>query len=243
MEDQQNIIEAMIFGSDSPLPARKIKDVLSEITVREINNAIKSINKKYDETQSPFQVVEVAGGFQIVTRAAYSEWLRKLYISRTKNRLTQRALETLAIIAYKQPITRTEIESIRGVNVDGVLRTLIERKLITVTGREKAPGNPLVYGTTKSFLQYFGLNDISDLPKLREIDELLKEDKQFLESLDQVSLKEMLPEELGIKSMLKQEGIAAADDEADMASDNEESDDKTLHDDSAADAGDDKKAE
>jgi segregation and condensation protein B len=211
MDDKQNIIEALIFGSDSPIPTRKIKEIIGEATVGEINKTVKAINKKYDEIKSPFQVIEVAGGFQIVTRPAYSEWLRKLYISRTKNRLTQRALETLAIIAYKQPITRTEMESIRGVNVDAVVRTLIERKLITVTGREKAPGNPLLYGTTKHFLEYFGLKDISDLPKLKEIDELLKNDKQFLESLDQVSLQEMLPEELGIKSMLKKEGITTSD--------------------------------
>ena len=202
MKNQDQIIEALIFASDVPLPSKKIKDIISEIGEREIKKSIARINERYQETNSAFEIVEVAGGYQIVTRPDFADWIRKLYISRTKNRLTQRALETLAIIAYKQPITKTEVESIRGVSADTVIRTLIERKLITVTGREKAPGNPLLYGTTRYFLEYFGLKDISDLPKLREIDELLKSDEKFLESLDQVSLQELIPEELGITSML-----------------------------------------
>lgn len=202
MKNQDQIIEALIFASDVPLPSKKIKEIVSEISEREIKKSITRINEKYQERKSPFEIIEVAGGYQIVTRPDYSEWIRKLYISRTKNRLTQKALETLAIIAYKQPITKTEVESIRGVNIDTVIRTLIERKLITVTGREKAPGTPLLYGTTRYFLEYFGLKNISDLPKLREIDELLKSDEKFLESLDQVSLQELVPEELGITSML-----------------------------------------
>lgn len=203
MDQYNNIIEALIFASDTPLPLRKIKEIIAEISESEIKKRIKLINERHDSIQSPLHIVEVAGGYQMVTRPDYADWIGKLYISRTKSRLTQRALETLAIIAYKQPITKTEIESIRGVNVDAVIRTLIERKLITVTGREKAPGNPLLYGTTKFFLEYFGLKDITDLPKLREIDELLKSDEKFLESLDQVSLQDMLPEQLGLSSMIQ----------------------------------------
>lgn len=203
MDQNNNIIEALIFASDAPLPLRKIKEIIADFTESEIKKRIKTINERHEEIQSPLHIVEVAGGYQMVTRPDYAEWIRKLYISRTKSRLTQRALETLAIIAYKQPVTKTEIESIRGVNVDAVIRTLIERKLITVTGREKAPGNPLLYGTTKFFLEYFGLKEITDLPKLREIDELLKSDEKFLESLDQVSLQEMLPEQLGLSSMIQ----------------------------------------
>jgi segregation and condensation protein B len=203
MDQNNNIIEALIFASDAPLPLRKIKEIIADFTESEIKKRIKAINDRHEEIQSPLHIVEVAGGYQMVTRPDYAEWIRKLYISRTKSRLTQRALETLAIIAYKQPVTKTEMESIRGVNVDAVIRTLIERKLITVTGREKAPGNPLLYGTTKFFLEYFGLKEITDLPKLREIDELLKSDEKFLESLDQVSLQEMLPEQLGLSSMIQ----------------------------------------
>ncbi|MBN1407384.1 MAG: SMC-Scp complex subunit ScpB [Calditrichaceae bacterium] len=216
MKDQDQIIEALIFASDVPLPSRKIKDIISEVGERDIKKSIARINQRYQETNSAFEIVEVAGGYQMVTRADYADWIRKLYISRTKNRLTQKALETLAIIAYKQPITKTEVESIRGVNADTVIRTLIERKLITVTGREKAPGNPLLYGTTRYFLEYFGLKDLSDLPKLREIDELLKSDEKFLESLDQVSLQQLIPEELGISSMLSTKTGSAAIDETDI---------------------------
>jgi segregation and condensation protein B len=195
------IIEALIFANDSPLPAKKIKDILQEGTEKEIKELIAQINKKYEDINSPLQIIEVAGGYQIVTRSNYAPWITKLYASRSAHRLTQKALETLAIISYKQEITKQEIESIRGVNADSVIRTLIERDLITVTGRQKAPGSPLLYGTTKYFLEYFGLKDLSNLPKLKEIDELLKSDEKFLESLDQVSLYQMTPEELGIKSM------------------------------------------
>ena len=144
---------------------------------------------------------EVAEGFQIFTRAEYEAYIRQLFKTRSTSRLTQKAMETLAIIAYKQPITKVEMEAIRGVNVDGVVRTLLERNLITIKGREKAPGNPLIYGTTKYFLEYFGLKSMDALPKLKELDELLKEDEKFLESLDQVALEQIDPETLGIKNM------------------------------------------
>ncbi len=199
MEDKTiQIIEALIFASDSPLPVNKIKEIIEGIGTREIRAAVNKLNQRYDELPSALKIVEVAGGFQMVTRPDYADYLARLYKSRQTHRLTHKALETLAIIAYKQPITKQEMEHIRGVNVDGVVRTLIERNLITVVGREKAPGNPLLYGTTKEFLEYFGLKSLDDLPKLKEIDELLKGDEKFLESLDQVVLEQMAPEELGI---------------------------------------------
>ncbi len=201
MEKRNQIVEALIFASDSPLPARKIKELIDEDTigVKEIKEAIEQIKQFYEENDSPLEIQEVAGGYQIVTRKYYAPYITRLYKSRSTQRLTQKGLETLAIIAYKQPITKQEIEAIRGVNSDAVIRTLIERHLITVSGREKAPGNPLLYGTTKYFLEYFGLNDLSDLPKLKEMDELLKGDEQFLESLDQVSLESLDAEALGLK--------------------------------------------
>ncbi len=201
MENLIQLIEALIFASDTPLSARKIKEVLELESEKEIRKSIAQINEAYQKNQSPLTIIEVAGGFQIVTRDAFAPWIKKLYRSRSAGHLTQRALETLAIIAYKQPLTKQEIEGIRGVNSDAVLRTLIERNLITITGRKKAPGNPLLYGTTKQFLEYFGLKSLKDLPKLREIDELLKSDDKFLESLDQVALQQMYPEELGLTSM------------------------------------------
>ncbi len=193
-----SVIEALIFASDTPLPMGKIKEIVEEVGAREVRKAVTILNERYEKQGSALTIVEVAGGFQMVTRPEYAEYLQKLYKTRQSNRLTQKALETLAIVAYKQPITKQEIEHIRGVNVDGVIRTLIERNLITVVGREKAPGNPLLYGTTKVFLEYFGLKSLDDLPKLKEIDEILKSDDKFLESLDQVALEQLSPEELGI---------------------------------------------
>jgi segregation and condensation protein B len=197
MQNIDAIIEALIFASEAPLASKKIHEILEEISEKEIRECISRIGDKYRETASPLEIIEVAGGYQIVTRSEFAGWLNKLFRSRTAGRLTAKGLETLSIIAYRQPITKQEIENIRGVNVDGVVRTLIERDLITVTGRHKAPGNPLLYGTTPYFLEYFGLKSIADLPKLKEIDELIKGDEKFLESLDQVTLEQMLPERLG----------------------------------------------
>jgi len=201
----QQIIEALIFASDAPLPAKKIKNIIEEASERDIKKHIKEINQKYEQMNSPLTIVEVAGGYQIVTRPDYEPWIKQLYRTRSASHLTQKALETLAIIAYKQPITKQEIEAIRGVNVDAVMRTLIERNLVSIRGRKKAPGNPLLYGTTLFFLEYFGLKNLEDLPKLKEIDELLKSDDKFLESLDQVALQQLMPEELGLTSMLPTE--------------------------------------
>lgn len=199
--DNIQVVEALLFASEGPLTAKKIREVAPEIgTEGQIKKLINKIDDHYESQNSPYKIIELAGGFQIVTREEFAPWIAKLYKSRSKAKLTRKGLETLAIIAYKQPITKLEVEKIRGVNADGVIRTLAERNLITVTGREKAPGNPLLYGTTGYFLEYFGLNDISHLPKLKEIDELLKGDTKFLESLDQVALDQMMPEVLGLNS-------------------------------------------
>jgi len=200
--DKIQIIEALLFASDSPLSGKKLREVVPEAgTEKNIKKLISQIDEKYEKQNSPFKIIELAGGYQIVTRDEFATWITKLYKARSKSKLTRKGLETLAIIAYKQPITKVEVEKIRGVNADGVVRTLNERNLITIKGREKAPGNPLLYGTTDYFLEYFGLNAITDLPKLKEIDELLKGDTKFLESLDQVALDQLLPEKLGLSSM------------------------------------------
>ena len=200
--DNIQIIEALLFASDSPVPGNKLREILPEIdSGKKIKKLIAEIDEKYQKQNSPLKVVELAGGYQIVTREEFSTWISHLFRARSRAKLTRKGLETLAIIAYKQPVTKVEVEKIRGVNSDGVVRTLIERNLITIRGREKAPGNPLLYGTTNYFLEYFGLKSITDLPKLKEIDELLKGDSKFLESLDQVALDQMTPEALGMSSM------------------------------------------
>lgn len=200
--DKIQIIEALLFASDSPVPGKKLREIVPEIgNEKKIKKIISEIDEKYQKQNSPLKVIELAGGYQIVTREEFATWISKLFRARAKAKLTRKGLETLSIIAYKQPITKVEVEKIRGVNSDGVVRTLIERNLITIRGREKAPGNPLLYGTTNKFLEYFGLNSIVDMPKLKEVDELLKGDSKFLESLDQVALDQMLPESLGMTSM------------------------------------------
>ncbi len=200
--DNEQIIEALIFAHDGPLSAKKIRDILPELeSEKAVKKIIRAIDERYEKNNSPIKIIELAGGFQMVTREPFASWISQLYKSRSRSRLTRKGLETLAIIAYRQPITKVEVEEIRGVSADGVIRTLIERNLITVKGRRKAPGNPLEYGTTTYFLEYFGLKSIKDLPSLKEIDELLKSDSRFLESLDQVALEKILPEKLGISSV------------------------------------------
>lgn len=211
------IVESLLFASDTPLTASKLKEIIENVSVRDIKKAISDLNDFYQKNNSPLDIIELAGGYQIATKAEYAPYIQKLFKGRNIYRLTQRALETLAIIVYKQPITKQEIEAIRGVNVDGVIRTLLERKLITIEGRQKAPGNPLLYGTTKFFLQYFGLKSLDSLPKLKEIDELLKADEKFLESLDQVALQQLAPESLGIKNA---EELVAKQSELDMHQNN-----------------------
>jgi segregation and condensation protein B len=200
-EKMRNIIEALLFASDTPLTIQKLKEILEVSSTKDIRKGIDDLEDHYSKTESAMRIIEVAGGYQIVSKENYASYVLKLYKGRQASRLTQRALETLAIIAYKQPITKLEMENIRGVNVDGVVKTLLERNLVSIEGRQKAPGNPLLYGTTKYFLEYFGLKSLEALPKLKEIDELLKEDDKFLESLDQVALQQLEPEALGLTSL------------------------------------------
>jgi len=207
-DNLHRILEAMLFASDAPLTQQKCKELISGTGIKEIREAINYLNQQYESGGSALKIIEIAGGYLMVTREEYAPFLQKLYKGRSSARLTQRALETLSIVAYKQPITKQEIESIRGVNVDAVMKTLLERNLITIEGRQKAPGSPLLYGTTKYFLEYFALNSLEALPKLKEIDELLKADDKFLESLDQVAVHQLAPESLGLKNPEELNGAA-----------------------------------
>jgi segregation and condensation protein B len=194
-----NIVEALLFASDSPLSVGKIREIVSELTPKEIEKAIESLNLHYQKTQRTFTIREIAGGYQIFTLPEYSDYVDRLYLNKQRSRLTQKALETLAIIAYKQPLTKNEMEEIRGVNVDGVVKTLTSRNLITITGRAKAPGSPFLYSTTKKFLDYFGLNSMDDLPKLKEIDELIDiEDERYPHH--ETIMREIQLNELGMQS-------------------------------------------
>jgi segregation and condensation protein B len=166
-------LEAVLFSSESPLPVKRLSEVTSGAK-GEVLAAIDRLNVFYAETGRAFRIVELAGGFQMVTTPEYAETLAALHKERVPSRLSRAALETLSIIAFKQPVTRAEIDAIRGVSAsDRVLRNLIERKLVRIAGRAELPGRPLLYGTTREFLAYFGLSSVTDLPRTDELKALL----------------------------------------------------------------------
>lgn len=169
--EARRIIEALLFTSEKPITVDQIKEVLDEVDSKDIRAIILELKSEYETLGRSFKIYEVAGGFQMVTEPAFAEYLKRFYKAKSKDKLTKPALETLAIIAYRQPITRADIEDIRGVNVDGVVKTLADRLLIKIAGRKDAPGRPILYGTTKEFLERFGLSSLSELPKLSEFTE------------------------------------------------------------------------
>ncbi len=182
MNDLKNIIESLLFVSEAPLTIDRIKDVLETVEANEIREAVATLTKEYQERQGGIILKEVAGGIQIRTRPEYHEWIKRL-LKPNPHRLSKAALETLAIIAYKQPIIRSDIEHLRGVDSGGVLRMLMEKKLVRVLGRKEIPGRPLIYATTKRFLEVFELKDLRDLPSPREI-EVLSDLPSHLEKAD-----------------------------------------------------------
>ena len=163
-------IEALLFASDTPLSAGKLAALTGVTQAKRITAAIDALRRFYEETKRSFSVVEVAGGHQLTTLPEFSFIVSQLFKGKKRSRLTQPALETIAIIAYKQPISRMQIEAIRGVNCEGVLATLIERDLVSISGRGEGIGKPFLYSTTKKFLEYLGLKDFRDLPSLAELE-------------------------------------------------------------------------
>ncbi|RJP62645.1 MAG: SMC-Scp complex subunit ScpB [Ignavibacteriales bacterium] len=188
------IIESLVFASEEPVSLDLIFTAIKEIdgddvdiSKDEIENVIDEINVKYTSSDFPFNIVKVANGFSFATKPEYGKYVGFLSTERSKRRLSQAAIETLAIIAYKQPITKPELEAIRGVNSDYIITTLLEKNLITIKGRAETIGRPLLYGTTEEFLKYFGLYQISDLPKPREIEEIMK-DEDFIEQKQKIMM-------------------------------------------------------
>ena len=165
----KNIIECLLFFSDRPLSIERLAEIMEIDSLDEIKGAVEDLQKEYELRNSGLQVMNIAQGYQICTRGEFSIWVRKLYKSQTTFQLSLPALETLSVIAYKQPVTRGEIEKIRGVDASYVLRTLLEKKLIRISGRKKLPGRPMLYATSQEFLRYFGLKDLSEIPSLEEI--------------------------------------------------------------------------
>jgi len=170
MEDRQkrSILEILLFLSGEPVTLSALKEV-TELPESEIKMLMEELIVQYREQNGGLLIAEVAQGYQMVTNPEYTVWAKKFKSSQLASRLTVPALETLAIIAYKQPIIKAEVEQIRGVNSDSAIRTLLDRRLIKVLGRKEAPGRPFLYGTTREFLQYFGLKDLTELPTLKDL--------------------------------------------------------------------------
>jgi segregation and condensation protein B len=209
------LVEALIFAAQEPLSINQIRVIYQGDDVRNngskqiepetIRQSVTDLNLEYEKSDRPYRIVQIAGGYQFATLSDYTEWLGKLYKEQGRRKLSQSGVETLAIVAYKQPVTKAEIEKIRGVNCDYVLKTLLEKELLTVTGRAESVGRPLLYGTTKEFLKHFGLNDITDLPRPREIEEILGEsqfetERRMLEAQEGAEL--MKKEQEDFKSRL-----------------------------------------
>jgi segregation and condensation protein B len=184
------ILEALIFASPEPLTPKAMCKLLDSETKEDVQAALAELKEDY-KRPGGLQLAEVAGGYQIVTRSDLHEWVRQLFHERTTQRLTVQALETLAVIAYRQPITALEITEVRGVNTSGVLNTLLERHLVKIVGRKQVVGRPFMYATTKEFLIRFGLNELGDLPKVEDMAEALGIETPLL--VEQTPSEEMLP--------------------------------------------------
>ena len=169
-DEIKRIVEALLFAVQEPISVRKICEVVEDVEAKEIREVIQQLREEYDTHDRVFQIEEIANGFQLLSRPEYHEWISKIRKKSGESKLSQQALETLSIIAYKQPIIRAEIEAIRGVQSGQMIRTLIEKGLVKITGRDEVLGRPLLYGTTTKFLDHFGLKSIKDLPKVEDLE-------------------------------------------------------------------------
>jgi len=164
----ESVVEAVLFASDEPLSDKRLAGIV-EITVKQLHKHIKGLNDRYTANNSAFRIEQIAGGYQMLTLGVYNPWLKKLLHVRSETKLTAAALETLAIIAYKQPIIRADVEAIRGVAAGEMIRGLMYKGLVKIVGRAEVLGRPMLYGTTRKFLEIFGLNSLKDLPKIEEL--------------------------------------------------------------------------
>lgn len=165
----ENVIEAILFASDEPLTKARLVKIAELSSSKQVTDSVKSLNKQYRETGRCFRVERIAGGYQMMTLPVFNTWLRKMQKVKTDSKLSQAALETLAVIAYKQPVIRANVEAIRGVASGEMIRSLMYKGLVKIVGREEVIGRPLLYGTTKKFLEVFGLNSLKDLPDVEEL--------------------------------------------------------------------------
>ena len=176
------IVEALLFVATEPLSLDRLRDLLDGVERSRLSAAIDDLREAYRRGNHGLAIVEVGGGYEMVTVGEAAPWIRKMAATKSAPRLSKPALETLAIVAYKQPLTRPEIEAIRGVDVAGVVKTLMDRRLVKIVGRKDVAGRPMMFGTTKEFLQAFGLKDLSDLPTLRDFAEIARASDPLAES-------------------------------------------------------------
>lgn len=174
----KNIIESLIFVSTNPLSLEKIKNILSEYPEEEIQNAVQDLLRNYEGPQRGIHITQVAGGYLFTTKPQVNPWVKRLLREEKKNKLSPAALETLSVVAYHQPTTLSEISALRGTDSAHSLKTLLNKKLVKIVGRKKAPGKPLIYRTTDKFLVYFGLNSLNDLPSSEELTQIIEEENK-----------------------------------------------------------------
>ena len=175
LDEVKSILEAILFAASEPISLEQFSQLFDDVSVRQIRQQLMRLRDEYQETNRSFQLIEIANGFQICTDRAYHQWIEKFYTRQIRVKLSPSALEALAIVAYKQPVTRSEVEEIRGVNSDSVLSSLIEKRMLRIAGRKPGPGRSLLLATTDEFLEQFGLKDLSTLPSMEEIEEILNQ--------------------------------------------------------------------
>lgn len=173
-EQAKKIIEALLFAASKPMTVGEIRKVLKTVPVKEIESLIAEISAEYVRDGRSFEIVPIAGGYEICTKKEFAPWIFRVELQKKAKQVTQSALETLAILAYKQPITRAEIEELRGVDVSGVMTTLTERNFIKIVGKKEVPGRPFLYGTTEKFLEHFGLKSLEEMPNIQEIKNIVE---------------------------------------------------------------------
>jgi len=182
MPTPKQIVEALLFASDAPVGLSALAEAL-ESPPEEVAVTLRELGREYEKTERGVALVEIAGGYQVLSRKECAPWIERMLRARRKVRLSRAGLETLAIVAYKQPITKVEVDSIRGVDSGGALHTLLDRNLVLIQGRSKGVGRPLLYATSPEFLSYMGLNDLADLPGLKELGSVLEERERAQEEL------------------------------------------------------------
>jgi segregation and condensation protein B len=208
-DNLDNIVLALLFSADEPLSLRKMTGILDDVPASDFKESVERWAKQFDDESWSIVLEKVAGGYQLSSRSQYAPYIARLYSGRRKLRLSKAALEALAIISYKQPITRAEVENVRGVGCGGVIGNLLERSLIRIAGKAKVLGAPFLYGTTQEFLEYLGLNSLKDLPSLEELEAILEREESAVSEVNNGDL----PAETDVESGVTPEEAAAMADE------------------------------